>query len=141
MAIAFTLVESTPNRLRYLCTNSGETIFPSSGTLDNATLQADAIDGTQMATVMAKTVATQAKARELLLGDGPASLEDAEDIDVARCHCKLTPRNLVALTTVQWAVDANADGSNLPEIIVYGTDSAGPSYAYLDIEFAHTFTR
>jgi hypothetical protein len=140
MAISFTLVESTPNRLRYLCTNPGETVFPSTGQISNDTLQADAIDGTQMADLLATTTLTQAKARELLLGDGPASLVDADDIDTPRAHCKITARNLVTAQE-PWAVDADSDGSDLPFIIVYGCDNTGPTYAYLDIEFAHTLTR
>ena len=62
MPITFAIVESTPNRLRYLMTNTGETSFPASGTLANATLQADAIDGTPMAALVASAATDQAAA-------------------------------------------------------------------------------
>jgi hypothetical protein len=136
MAITFTLAESTPHRLRYLCTNAGDTLFPSTGTLDNATLQTDAIDGTPMADIMATATADQAAARELLLGEG---LTTQADINTPRCHCKLTPRNLVA-DQEPWAVDADA-AANHPVLVVYACDASGPTYAYLDIEFEHTITR
>ena len=134
--ILYTLVESTANRLRYQLVDDGSSgSFPSTATIDNATLQADAIDGTQMADLLATAVADQAAARTLLCGEG---LTADADIDTARAHLKLTPKNIVSGQT-PWAADADA-AANLAAIDVYGPDVAG-AVAFLDVEFAHTLTR
>jgi len=135
MAIALVLAESTPNRLRYIATDDAqETVTPSAAVISNATLQADAIPGTQMAALVATAVADQDAARALLAGEG---LTAAANIDTARAHLKVTPRSTVA-TMIPWAVDADAVG-NLPVVNVYGPNLVAA--AYIDIEFEHTYTR
>ena len=134
--LVFTLAETTPNRLRYLIEDDGTaTGFPSSGTIANATLQDDAIDGSQMADLVATAVADQAAARKLLAGEG---LTTQADIDTPRAHLKITARNNAAAQE-PWAVDANV-AANLAVIDVYGSDTVN-TYAYLDVEFEHTLTR
>jgi hypothetical protein len=134
--IAATLVESTENRLRYQLIDDGSSgSFPSTLTIDNATLQADAIGGSQLADLLATAVADQAAARQLLCGEG---LTADSDIDTARAHLKLTPKNIVT-TQTPWAADANV-AANLAVVDIYGPDAAG-AIAFLDVEFAHTLTR
>jgi hypothetical protein len=145
MAITFTLVESTPYRLRYLAVNAspfGTTAtIPNDGgaTPDLRTDLANDPSGPLRAIVRAGvdgigTVAagalTQAQARAIMNSDNTGSV--GNDL-VPRAITTVTPRGT---TPVVFGVDINVDGQADPVVIV--TSSAATGEAYVDIHARHS---
>lgn len=140
MAITFTLVHSSTNRLRYLAVNSGSPLggtasIPNDG---GATpdLLTDVVAGPIRAVVRARldgigTVAagalSQAQARAAMNEDGTVSIGN---VLVPRTRTTVTPRS----GTSAWVVDVNVDGAGDPVVAVTSTAAAGD--AYIDIQTA-----
>ena len=153
MAITFSLVESTPLHLRYLCTQDGEVTSPPAAadgfnTIPNdagatADLQTDTLPfKSSLHDIMrarstaypplAAAALTQAQARALLLSsDAAAAVLTNEKIN--RCVCYIPPR----LGMIAWGVDANVDGAGDPVIEVRSATGTAAT-AYLDIWQVHS---
>lgn len=152
-SVTLALVDSTPYRLRYLMTATGQ---PGFTTLPNALgvtpdlrtdAQAGALSsvgsGAPLLEVLGIAVADQAGARRLLLGDVVAS---AAPLLPGGLHAraKITPRNRGGL--VGWAVDADEGAAaGDPASAGFGvyvidppTNAAGGEEAYLDIHLSHS---
>lgn len=125
MAVTAALVESTPDRLVYLVTRdtTGTTL-----TITNATLITDALKQTPLGNIVATTVANQAAARALMMGDG-APGGPAGNFLAPRAHCFIFPRT----GATAWAVDANASTN---AIVLNITCTANNGDAYLIIRYA-----
>jgi hypothetical protein len=131
MSCSFTLVESTPLRLRYLCTTTdgagGSDVLGNSITNPTPNLYADLAPaaGPLRELVCSATVA-QADARAVFCGEHPVATAPAIT-NVVRAHAHIQSRGVAAA----WAVDADIAGTR-PVLRVYSPAVQGV-YAYLDL--------
>ena len=161
MAITFSLVERTPYRLRYLCSQDGVVNSPPQAadgfnTIPNAggvtpDLRTDALAGcteagadhTALLKIMrirldglgfiAAGAIVQARARALLLSDDNAQVT-LTNLNMPRCFCEITPRT----GTICWTVDANVDGEGDP-VVEVRSEVGVVATAYLDINLRWSF--
>lgn len=138
MSITIALVAQFPNRLRYLCTNSGSPLGGSATLPNDAGATPDLQTDTPFAgplfqiararTLGIGTVAAgalnQGQARAILMEDNSVSVGNA---NVPRARSVITQRT----GTATWGVDADVDGQGDPVLTIISTAAAGT--AYLDI--------
>jgi hypothetical protein len=162
MAITFTLIESSPHKLRYLAEQDGVILEqPSDGfnTIPNnggpsPDLRTDilavgsepGVSGIPLqAPINARLTGfgpipagplTQAQARALFLMDDPANAWLTNQL-VGRTLVTIMPRTV---GIVAWAVDMNVDLEGDPVIEVRSV-SGVPATAIIDVEFLHTVDR
>lgn len=142
MAITISLVAAFPNRLRYLCVNSGSPLGGSANIPNDAgatpDLQTDTgtFNGPLYQIMRARTLGigsvapgalNQAQARAILMEDGSTSVGNA---NVPRARSTVTART----GTATWGIDANVDGAGDPILTVISTAAAGD--AYVDVLLA-----
>jgi hypothetical protein len=157
MSIAFSLVEATPYRLRYLATATAEgTGASTTGVITNRGTgspdlrgDADTFNDGPMHKLVSRDGSTQAKARTLLNGDG---LTANTDLVTQRAKLEVIPRNaLIDASGVHWAVDAidgntgdagapPAGSNGFPCVQVTAPNVSG-AIAYVDIHFQHSYSR
>lgn len=149
----FTLMTSTPHRLRYLAVTENNPVGVDSGIIPNAAgltpdLRTDSVIFREfpMNNLVSTLVANVTQARRLLLGD-PNPL--AVQVNFKRAHTVATPRNSQAAlaAAAAWSVDANegvAGGSPASAdhaiFIIAGPGVAGAE-AYIDCSFQHSLDR
>lgn len=150
MAISFTLVSSSPNQLRYLCTQDGgagtSTQLPNTAGGGTPNFQTDAglfplrefpLAGFNGFGPLPAGTFTVAQIRAMLLADDPASAVLTNNI-VARCKAFITPRE----GNFEWAVDAlpaaTSPGGRSDPTYVVTTAAVTAGTAYLDIVFQNT---
>jgi hypothetical protein len=154
MAIALTLVERTPHRLRWLAVSDGVggglaqtalTNKPTGGT-ENTDLAraADAVKGQPIAQLVNTPVASDAAAQRVFSGDGLTSIAS---LSTARGEIKVVPRNsAVAAGGVYWSALA-VDGASVdpasagrPAILITGPNIVNLA-CYIELTFKHTYQR
>ena len=145
MALTISLVEATPNRLRYLLTVAGGAGGANITSTGAATpdLLTDSLQGpikkiakviTDGYGTLASGAQTQAKSRALWLSDttgaNPASGTPAGAFPlVPTAICRITPRG--ATTAISdWSIEANVSGGNP---ILTATCGTATGTAYLDV--------
>jgi hypothetical protein len=159
MAITFTLVESTPNRLRYLAAQDGVVTSPTNPDVDGLAvipndggatpdLRTDASPGPLDAIINSRLNGfppntgspvvpagplTQAQARALYNSDDAASAVLTNDL-VGRAVVEVTPRGD---GRIAWAVDVNVDGQG-DGVFEVRSDIGTVADAYIDFHFRHT---
>lgn len=151
MAITASLIERTPNKLRYLCvSNGGATASPDSVVIPNADgvtpdLRTDAAGFTGSALddlVSTTPIADQAAARALLNGTG---LTAVGDLPTSRGILSITPRN--SLGDQHWGIDANegAAAGSAPSAGFAVAVVTGPNVnlaaAVATVAYDHSLTR
>lgn len=120
MAVTFTLKSSTPYELRYLVTAGGQ----EQGTLDAATMIADAPVGSPIAALLNTGVANDAAA-VILAFENPKLLVSF-------------PAQIRLLDRL-WAIGAQANAGKLR--LLCASDGIDPTGAYLIITFRHSMVR
>lgn len=116
MAVAFTLVASSHNQLKYKVTSAGA----EAGNLDQTTLLADAIPGSPLALALATSIADQAAGRAFAF--------ERDDLDLA-----LLERDVDAL----WIIDGDTDGASGIRLTM--TSAAADALgSYLSITHRHS---
>ncbi len=163
MAIAFALVEATPYRLRYLCTQDGAISSPPVAADGFNTIPNDGgvtpdllndiasgagpsplraiirarLDGFPLTNsttpIIPAGALNQAQARAIMNSDDNASAVLTNDL-VGRSVVEITPRT----GTISWSTDVNVDGQGDPTIEVR-SDVGGAATAYVDVHFRHTY--
>lgn len=149
-SVAFSLVEATPFRVRYLMTASGQpgtTVLPNANIVGiNPDLRNDARGGVagveSLFNVLSTPVANAAEARRVMFGDLTSPTPALPDGLHARVT--ITPRT----DAKAWSVDADeganagdAPSAGFPVLVVLIPDNvAGTEEAYLDIHVDHTLT-
>lgn len=160
MALTAALVEATPDRLRYLLTQDGVVTSPTNpdvdglvvigndgsptpdlltdiqsaagGSVSGLPLKTPIDAGRNGVAAVAAGALTQAGARAVLLSDDAANIL-GNDL-TPRAVCEVTSREDAV---VQFAVDANVDGSANPVLEVRSSvGNAGTGY--LDVHLRHT---
>ena len=150
-SVTFTLVQATPYTLRYLCDDTGQpgttelgnaaAIAPSTRAMlaDALTAAGQGAGGLPLAEILRTTVASQAEARHLMLGDaGGINGTGPVIASLYRCRVIITPRNVIAGAT--WAVDADlgTGGNAGVATLVITPPNDATAFAYLDIHLEHT---
>jgi hypothetical protein len=150
MALTASLIERTPNRLRYLVTSDGQaTASPDSVVIANADgvtpdlrTDADAFRGGALDILVNTAAANQAAARALLDG---AALTAVADLPTERGILSVHARN--SLGDESWSVDTNegAAAGSAPSagfaVLVVGGPNVNLAAAVVTLEFDHTYTR
>lgn len=158
MALTASLVERTPDVLRYLVTSDGQaTASPDSVVIPNAAgatpdLRTDAGGaagwaGSALDDLVSTAAATQAAARTLLDGIGltTAGAPGTTNLDTARGRLSVRARN--SLGDQHWGVDANegaaagdAPSAGFAVLVVTGPNIADAA-AIVSLENVHSYAR
>lgn len=156
MALLFTLLEVTPYRLRYLANATGSDNNPQSGLIVNRNLPPGPNVGDlrfdsriwrnfPIHYLVSTLVVNQTDARRIMQGDGLISTSDIEGI---RAHIYVT--SLTSNFTAIWSCDVNEgaaagdpQSAGFSVIIVNapGGQGGAQQFAWVDIDFQHTFDR
>jgi len=157
MALTAVLVDSAPNRLRYLLSQNGVVSSPPSPVVDGTVtipndggvtpdLRTDLglprgglaevvrarLDGYR-SLIAAGTPLTQAQARAILNSDDPTRALLTNN-NAPRAVMNLAPRTGL----LNWNIDANVDAQGDPVVVAQSTIGAGVGTCYLDIYYRHT---
>ncbi len=156
MALTAVLVETTPQRLLYLISQSGQSIQGTTLVIPNVNdatpdLGTDSLDDTPMGDACDYSrdhalVMTVAQARALLLGDNAMGASAGlgggtgpdngvtGDFNAPRCHCHITARG----GADGWGVDASIHAvTGEPELTIFGPAGNGAE-AYLEIVYSYS---